>query len=624
MMESCGSSIFSISAASPNPSADIHAAAAQPLKYHPLHPHHHHQPPQPQPPPPPPHHFSHFHPIPITQQLFQQSHQFQLLQHHQQLRLDQESGPENSAGAGGGGGGPSFLAAAMNFKLAANESSGGGSHEGLNDDDGGSESRLHHHWQKEEESSIKEPSWRPLDIDYINRNNKRCKEKETETPTNKYCKKTKEGAEPNHGGHVTGGSNYKLFSELEAICKPGGSTLGGGANQTGSGSALTGDETALMPTATNPPGVPTADHHVGGSETSAGEEATARKFSKGSGRRKRKRRQQKQQLSSVMGFFENLVKQLMDHQESLHRKFLEVMERRDQERTLREEAWRRQEAAKSNREAAARANDRALATSREAAIISFLEKSTGETLHLPEKLRFPSQLSEEPGKEAENPPTEPSNNATIDGGDGSTNKVPFNTSRWPKAEVEALIQVRSGLESRFQEPGLKGPLWEEVSATMAAMGYHRSAKRCKEKWENINKYFRKTKDCGKKRPHNSKSCPYFHQLDQLYSKSLVNKAHPASSSSPNADVAGGATASGTAGDQRRDNSELLDAIVVSTEQQGFKFPEMSSLHFDFDGEGDDNSELHRNVGSNGEEDEEEEEEEGGGGEEGEEREDGEG
>ncbi|XP_008794787.2 trihelix transcription factor GTL1-like [Phoenix dactylifera] len=628
MMESCGSSIFSMSSAAPsNPSADIHAAASQPLKYHPLHhpqpSSHHQQQPQPQPqppPPPPPHHFSYFHPIPITQQLFQQSHQFQLLHHQHQLRLDHESGPENSTAAAAGGGGPGFLAAAMNFKLAANESSGGGSHEGLNDDDGGSDSRLHHHWQREEESAIKEPSWRPLDIDYMSRNNKRCKEKEPETSTNKYCKKSKEGAEPDHGGHITGGSNYKLFSELEAICKPGGSTPGGGggANQTGSGSALTGDETALVHTATNPPGL-AADRHVGGSETSAGEEATVRKFSKGSGRRNRKRgRQQKKQLSTIMAFFENLVKQLMDHQESLHRKFLEVMERRERERTVREEAWRRQEAAKSSREAAARTQEWALASSREAAIISFLEKTTGETVHFPEKLRFPSQFSEEPGKEAEtteNLPTEPSNN-TIINGDGSTNKIQLSTSRWPKPEVEALIQVRSGLESRFQEPGLKAPLWEEVSSTMAAMGYHRSAKRCKEKWENINKYFRKTKESGKKRPRNSKTCPYFQQLDQLYSKSLT-KSQPASSSSPNANAAS-CTASGTASDQRKDNSELLDAIVVSTDQQGFKFPEMSSLHFDFNGKGDGDNEPPRNVGSNGEEEDDEDDEEG------EEREEGEG
>ena len=32
---------------------------------------------------------------------------------------------------------------------------------------------------------------------------------------------------------------------------------------------------------------------------------------------------------------------------------------------------------------------------------------------------------------------------------------------------------------------------------MATAGYRRSAKRCKEKWENINKYFRKAKESGK-------------------------------------------------------------------------------------------------------------------------------
>ena len=31
--------------------------------------------------------------------------------------------------------------------------------------------------------------------------------------------------------------------------------------------------------------------------------------------------------------------------------------------------------------------------------------------------------------------------------------------------------VRSGLDNRFQEPGQKGPLWEEVTVRMAAAGY---------------------------------------------------------------------------------------------------------------------------------------------------------
>ncbi|WOL18971.1 hypothetical protein Cni_G27768 [Canna indica] len=666
MVESCGPSLFSISSTNPAAAtaaaapADIHSAGAHPLKYHPLtHPHAHHPQQQQQPAALPPH-FSHFHSIPITQQFFQQpaaaAHQFQLFHHPlppqqqqyhgqleprrlippHQLGLDQESGPENSTAsptriipgpAGGtGGGGPSFLAAAMSFKLGVNESSGGGSREGINDDDGilqgddGSESRLHH-WQREDDSAIKELSWRPLDldIDYINRNNKRCKDKEPESSnggSGKFSKKNKEVTESDNVPAAVGSSNYKIFSELDAIYQPGGSSTanataaGGGTNQTGSGSALTGDEAPLLHVATM---ASTGIAAPGGtSETSAGEEATpaatAKKFSKG--RRRRKRRQR--QLSSVAAFFENLMKQLMDHQEGLHRKFLEVMERREQERTSREEAWRKQEATKSSREAAARAQERALASSREAAIITFLEKISGESLNLPSKPQFTSQF---PDAEVNNN-NDRNNNLQIEqnsedmnnGGDQEGGKVLFNTSRWPKAEVHALIRVRSGLESRFQEPGLKGPLWEEVSAAMAAMGYQRSAKRCKEKWENINKYFRKTKESGKKRPHQSKTCPYFQQLDQLYSKSSssLNKANPSATAN---------ASSGAGKDQRKGNSELLDAIIVpaADHQQTFKFSDMG---FDFNGKGDGNDEAtEKGQKDQNNEDEDGEEDDNGGGEE---------
>ncbi|CAD5181925.1 unnamed protein product [Musa acuminata subsp. malaccensis] len=635
MVDSCGSSLFSMSTANPNPAAaagaaaatptNIHSAALHPLKYHPLpQPHH----PQPLPPPPLPPHFSHFHSIPITQQLFHQTtHPFQLFhpqqhyleprrfipQHH--LGLDQESAPETSPSptriipGSSGGGGPSFLSASMSFKLAVNESSGGGSPQGMNDDDGilqgddASESRLHH-WQREDdESAIKELSWRPLDIDYISRNNKRCKDEEPAASNGRYTKKSKEVAGSDHVQVAGGGgsSNYKIFSELEAICKPGGSSTnrGGGTNRTGSGSALTGDETPLLHvTPTAPVGLPAADR-VGGSETSAGEEATAQEFSKGNGRRRRKRWQR--QLSSVATFFESLVKQLMDHQEGLHGKFLEVMERREKERTSREDARRKQEAAKSSREAAARAQERALASSREAAIISFIEKITGESLNLPSKPQFPSLTPDADDANKEDNTTDTDNRQiepcsdTFNNGDPDSNKVFPSTRRWPKPEVQALIRVRSGLESRFQEPGLKGPLWEEVSAAMATMGYHRSAKRCKEKWENINKYFRKTKERGKKRPQHSKTCPYFHQLDQLYSKSHNHTPNP-STSSPNADVAT-ANASGGSDDRRKDNSDLLDAIMAPNDGHGFKFSDMATLGFDFSSKGDESDQATAAKGS---------------------------
>ncbi|RRT48177.1 hypothetical protein B296_00053264, partial [Ensete ventricosum] len=652
MVDSCVSSLFSMSTANPNPAAaagaaagtptDIHSAALHPLKYHPLpQPHH----PQPQQPPPllPPH-FSHFHSIPITQQLFHQpTHPFQLFhpqqqhyleprrlipQHH--LGLDQESAPETSPSptriipGSSGGGGPSFLSASVRFKLAVNESSGAGSPQGMNDDDGilqgddASESRLRH-WPREDESAIEELSWRPLDIDYISRNNKRRKEEEPAASNGRHAKSSKEVAGSDHVQVAGGGgsSNYKIFSELEAICKPGGSSTnppGGGTNRTGSGSALTGDETPLLHvTPTAPLRLPATDR-VGGSETSAGEEATAQEFSKGSGRRRRKRWQR--QLSSVAAFFESLVKQLMDHQEGLHGKFLEVMERREQERTSREEARRKQEAAKSSREAAARAQERALASSREAAIISFIEKITGESLNLPSKPQFPSHTpdaddanKEENTTDTDNRQIEPCSD-TFKNGDPDSNKMFPNTRRWPKPEVQALIRVRSGLESRFQEPGLKGPLWEEVSAAMATMGYHRSAKRCKEKWENINKYFRKTKERGKKRPQQSKTCPYFHQLDQLYSKSRNH--------TPNADVAT-ANASGGSDDRRKDNSDLLDAIMAPNDGHSFKFSDMATLGFDFSSKGDESDQATAAKGSlvsrpeNDDEEDEDDDDQGGGG-----------
>lgn len=106
----------------------------------------------------------------------------------------------------------------------------------------------------------------------------------------------------------------------------------------------------------------------------------------------------------------------------------------------------------------------------------------------------------------------------ISSGGGS---LESSSSRWPKTEVLALISLRSGLDSRYQEAGPKGPLWEEISAGMQQMGYKRSAKRCKEKWENINKYFKKVKESNKKRPEDAKTCPYFHQLDALYRQKLL-------------------------------------------------------------------------------------------------------
>ncbi|MBA0621756.1 hypothetical protein Godav_007355, partial [Gossypium davidsonii] len=85
----------------------------------------------------------------------------------------------------------------------------------------------------------------------------------------------------------------------------------------------------------------------------------------------------------MMEFFEGLMKQVMQKQEAMQQRFLEAMEKREQDRTIREEAWKRQEMARLTREHELMAQERAIAASRDAAIVSFLQKITGQTIQLP-------------------------------------------------------------------------------------------------------------------------------------------------------------------------------------------------------------------------------------------------
>ncbi|KAL4303688.1 hypothetical protein GQ457_10G001710 [Hibiscus cannabinus] len=330
---------------------------------------------------------------------------------------------------------------AVNFKL------------GLNENSGGKEGALPLNPRQNDASF-----WKPLN---------RCEDRQ---------------CSGNVGKEIKVSQSTRLFGELEAIY----------GLEAGSGSALTGENSPANVGISMPLTEFQGHNNVGanggvghGSEsTSIGKEASLRK------KIHKRRMKTKDELSSIAVFFESLVKQVSDHQECLHRRFLEIIERMDQERSMKEELWRRQEAERRNREAVARAHEQALASSREALIVSYLEKITGETINLPPRTPLMS--------------VQPENAiAKVD-----------NNSRWPIAEVEALIQVRCNLEPKFREPGLKGPLWEEVSHFMSSSGYQKSAKRCKEKWENINKYFRKSKGNGQQ----SKTCSYFDQLDQLYSR----------------------------------------------------------------------------------------------------------
>ncbi|KAE8715302.1 hypothetical protein F3Y22_tig00110177pilonHSYRG00010 [Hibiscus syriacus] len=237
------------------------------------------------------------------------------------------------------------------------------------------------------------------------------------------------------------------------------------------------------------------------------------------GRRKRKRKWK--------GFFEKQMKKVVHEQEEMQKKFLEALEKHEQERLAREETWRTQEMARINRERELLAQDRSIAAAKNVALMAFLQKLSDQ--------QHPGQAQKNPPPQphvsavAQTPPPLPAAAAVpapqppprvpelsllkTENGDQSYQASP---SRWPKVEVQALIELRSRLDNKYQGSGPKGPLWEEISAAMKRLGYNRNAKPCKEKWENINKYFKKVKDNHKTRPDDSKTCPYFHQLDALY------------------------------------------------------------------------------------------------------------
>ncbi|CAA6669815.1 unnamed protein product [Spirodela intermedia] len=373
--------------------------------------------------------------------LFQQEQQRRIHQQLVQLGLDHDSGPENStsptriiaAASGGGGAGISPFLSGVDFKLGVNDSI-----------------EIHHihPWTTREDSNIKEPFWRPLDIDYSNRNSKRCKEKQPDASNS--------------------ASNFKLFSEFrghlqahqqQRRLRRGREPPQREQNQqTGSGSVLTGE---------NPPAIsttPRADYGHNtetadqGSDSSTGEEAA----------------QIQKPTRATVARKETAAAPAELHR-SLHGRPSEKADgapRRPppqvpgdprQERPGEDGPGGDVETAggrQATSEAMAKAQDQALAPPGSRHRLLLGEDHWREP-HLPTREQFHSPPQEETliRKSPSMSTAQPA--------------IVINPSRWPKAEVQALIQVRSNLESRFQEPGLKGPLWEEVSSAMAAMGYQR-------------------------------------------------------------------------------------------------------------------------------------------------------
>ncbi|KAL0701985.1 hypothetical protein Bca4012_058107 [Brassica carinata] len=420
------------------------------------------------------------------------------------------------------------------------------------------------------DASVKGPLWEEVsrkmgELGYI-RNAKKCKEKFENVY--KYHKRTKEGRTGKSEGKT-----YRFFDQLEALethhqqqqqqqqpqtqTQPPLRPHNNNNNNNSSMFSTPPPVTTIMPPTTNitTPSFPNISGDFlsdDNSTSSSSSYSTSSDVDIGGGGRKKKRKRKWKE------FFERLMKQVVDKQEELQRQFLEAVEKREHERMVREESWRAQEIARVNREHDILAQERSMSAAKDAAVMAFLQKFSEKPN--PHHQAQPNAQPQQPQTQPARPQTQVNNNnnqqqqmpqtpqpplpqpidtAKTDNGDQNmttpVSASAVSSSRWPKVEIEALIKLRTNLDSKYLENGPKGPLWEEISAGMRRLGFNRNSKRCKEKWENINKYFKKVKESNKKRPQDSKTCPYFHQLDALYRERNKYNNDIASSSSTKPD-----------------------------------------------------------------------------------------
>ncbi|WOG97243.1 hypothetical protein DCAR_0416583 [Daucus carota subsp. sativus] len=366
------------------------------------------------------------------------------------------------------------------------------------------------------DSNLKAPLWdevsRKLGEYGYTRSAKKCKEKFENIY--KYHRRTKEGKSGRQDG-----KNYRYYEQLEIFDNQSSYPI----NQDKQTYSMEGTMSMPKPTsgsvmmAKPVSQVPHGDTHISGFELM--DTSTSTTSSSGGGHAKKKRK--------LMEYFNGLMKQVLERQENLQKKFIEAIEKLEKDRMSREEEWRAQQLATKKRQQGILAHERSASAAKDAALLSFLQKISEQSppLQLPmnsaplEKILSMSQPQYNIRESS------PVTKSIVHYSPG------FPSSRWPKAEVEALITVRENLDMQYHDSGSKGSVWEEVSSAMMRLGYDRSSKRCKEKWENINKYYRRVKESNKKRRQDSKTCPYFDRLESLYEKRSKKFDHSTSDSS---------------------------------------------------------------------------------------------
>lgn len=313
------------------------------------------------------------------------------------------------------------------------------------------------------------------------RTGKKCREKFENLY--KYYKKTKEGKAGRQDG-----KHYRFFRQLEAL-------YGETSNNISSTSTEVLHQGSHFPynsVNNNMNQDPHNFHHVhqapklSDSMSLSNSSEFNTTSSDDSDQDKKKRRGKRSLKAKIKDFIDVQMRKLMEKQEEWLEKMMKMIEHKEQERILREEEWRNQETIRMEREHKFWANERAWIETRDAALMEAVNKLSGKDLK--------STLDEEMVDNRRGDVRDSLKDDDVD-------------QHWPDSEITRLIQLRTSMESRYQQLGISSSiddhdndhdhvLWEEISEKMAILGYEKSATMCKKRWGSINSYLMK---CNKKR-----------------------------------------------------------------------------------------------------------------------------
>ncbi|XP_057535803.1 trihelix transcription factor PTL isoform X2 [Amaranthus tricolor] len=325
-------------------------------------------------------------------------------------------------------------------------------------------SKLDH---KFKEANQKGPLWDELarimsEEHGYQRTGKKCREKFENLY--KYYKKTKEGKAGRQDG-----KHYRFFRQLEALY---GERHHNHTHSHNQNHPIASDTHQNVPSFHNnhlsvPTNLGTSNNHCPNSSLSLSnssdddhDTSSSENDAVGSietHESKKKKRGKRSWKAKIKEFIDHQMRKIMEKQEAWLDKMMKTLENREKERILREEEWRKQETERMEREHKFWASERAWIEARDSALMNALEKITSS-------------------KEKDHHHRHHHNH--------------HDHNQWLETEVTRLIQLRTSMESRFQQCGFSEEvLWDDIAAKMAYLGYSRSASACKEKWDNINKFF---------------------------------------------------------------------------------------------------------------------------------------